>query len=118
MADGWRHWNGLLALGLVALAGCLPATAHAQRRHGCEAIVYVDANFEGGEWRVFHDEAELPAQWNDQISSIRVRSGVWEFYWDWDYVGELLRLRPGNYPFVGEHWNDQISSFRCVHPTD
>jgi len=111
--------NGWRAIALAAIAGALPfAAAHAQRRHGCEAIVYIDANFQGGAWRVFHDAFSVPPDWNDQISSIRIINGVWEFYIDWHYEGELLRLRPGNYPFVGERWNDQISSFRCIEPTD
>jgi hypothetical protein len=41
-----------------------------------------------------------------------------EFYWDIQYGGESMRLHPGHYNYVGDHWNDQISSFRCVHLTD
>jgi hypothetical protein len=42
---------------------------------------------------------------------------VWDFYWDANYQGEEFRTGPGGYAFVGEHWNDQLSSFRCVRPT-
>jgi hypothetical protein len=26
----------------------------------------------------------------------------------------MVELKPGEYRYVGAHWNDQISSFRCV----
>ncbi len=26
----------------------------------------------------------------------------------------MVELKPGEYSYVGNHWNDQISSFRCV----
>jgi hypothetical protein len=109
-----------IALAAFALAGAFAGAAplaEAQPRDGCEVIVYIDANFSGGVWHTTHDQYQVPPQWNDQISSIRVISGVWEFYFDWHYGGERMRLGPGSYPYVGDHWNDQISSFRCVHPT-
>ena len=94
------------ALALLAAAPHAPALA-------CDVIVYWDANFRGESLRSQGDMSYVGAHWNDQISSIRVLSGYWEFYWDADYRGEVLRLGPGNYPYVGDHWNDQISSLRC-----
>jgi hypothetical protein len=94
------------ALVLLAAAPQAPALA-------CEVIVYWDANFRGESLHAEGDMSYVGQHWNDQISSIRVLSGYWEFYWDADYRGEVLRLGPGEYAYVGDHWNDQISSFRC-----
>jgi hypothetical protein len=103
---------------LVAVAGAvslLVGGPHgaARAQGACDVVVYFDANFRGESWRTGADISYVGDHWNDQISSIRVLSGYWEFYWDADYRGEVLRYGPGNYPFVGDHWNDQISSFRC-----
>jgi len=94
------------ALALLTAAPQPPALA-------CEVIVYWDANFRGQSLHTDGDMSYVGDHWNDQISSIRVLSGLWEFYWDAGYRGEVLRYGPGNYPYVGDHWNDQISSFRC-----
>jgi hypothetical protein len=68
--------------------------------------------FDGEAWRTNDDQKDVGPHWNDRISSIVVVSGIWEFYWDQQYKGEVMTLPPGGYPFVGGHWNDQISSFR------
>ena len=54
--------------------------------------------------------------WNDQISSIQVLAGVWEFYEHADYKGEMVRYEPGAYN-LEPRWNDRISSLRCIQPT-
>ncbi len=102
------------AAALVSLFG-LSSAADAG---GCRVRVFWDANYGGESFATNHDVPWIGDHWNDQISSIRVISGVWDFYWDTNYGGERLHLHPGNYAYVGDHWNDQISSFRCVHPTD
>ncbi|HTZ34713.1 MAG TPA: beta/gamma crystallin-related protein [Stellaceae bacterium] len=96
---------------LLVAAPAAPAKAQV----GCDVIVYWDANFRGESWRTQRDQPYVGDHWNDQISSIRILSGYWEFFWDINYGGERLRLAPGDYAFVGNHWNDQISSFRCLH---
>jgi hypothetical protein len=85
---------------------------------GCDVTVFWDANFRGEAWRTHGDAPYVGDHWNDQISSIHVESGIWEFFFDAGYRGERMVLRPGNVSYVGDHWNDQISSFRCVRPTD
>jgi CubicO group peptidase (beta-lactamase class C family) len=84
---------------------------------GCEASVYWDGEFKGDMWRSTHDQTNLNGGWNDQISSIQIASGKWEFYADEKYGGKVLKLAPGRYPFLGDDWNDTISSFRCVEGT-
>lgn len=87
------------------------------KRSGCEVIVYWDSNYSGEAWRTTSDFLDIPSRWNDQISSIVVISGMWDFFWDRGYRGEVITLPPGAYPGLGPRWNDQISSFRCARPT-
>ena len=111
-----RRWFPMAAMVCVlvfSLTASGPATAQYGGRR-CQVIVFWDANFQGEQWRTTHDSYFVGQHWNDQISSIQVLSGVWEFYWDAAYKGEVMRLGPGSYGYVGDHWNDQISSFRCV----
>ncbi|MGA8398462.1 MAG: beta/gamma crystallin-related protein [Stellaceae bacterium] len=106
-----HNFRNLLAA--IASAVVLLAAAPQTPVQACEVIVYWDANFRGESLHTEGDMSFVGQHWNDQISSIRVLSGFWEFYWDADYRGEVLRLGPGSYPYVGDHWNDQISSLRC-----
>lgn len=55
-------------------------------------------------------------EWNDQIGSVQVVSGTWEFFSDDNYGGESMRLAPGDYRQLGESWQFQISSFMCSEP--
>ncbi len=109
--------TALLSVFAASSAAPPPAAAQYGGGRGCEVIVFWDANFQGEQWRTRRDAGFVGPHWNDQISSIQVMSGVWEFYWDADYQGEVMRRGPGSYAYVGDHWNDQISSFRCVRPT-
>jgi hypothetical protein len=109
-----KVWSAAASFAALVLAGTAVSTP---AQAGCSATVYFDANFRGESWHVRGDVPWVGNHWNDQISSVRIESGVWDFYFDKDYGGESERLRPGDYAFVGPHWNDQISSFRCVHPT-
>jgi CubicO group peptidase (beta-lactamase class C family) len=84
---------------------------------GCEVTVYWDDDFKGDLWRTTGDRSRLEGGWNDQISSIHVTSGNWEFYEHDNFGGKALKLGPGRYPRLVDGWNDTISSFRCVEPT-
>jgi CubicO group peptidase (beta-lactamase class C family) len=84
---------------------------------GCEVTVFWDDNFKGDLWRTTTDRTRLEGGWNDQISSIHVTSGNWEFFEHDSFGGKVLTLGPGRYPRLIEGWNDAISSFRCVDPT-
>ena len=114
--------TALLAIGATILAGAARAEPWpAPEPHGaepsCLIMVYWDINYGGESWRVDPDTPWVGVHWNDQISSVKVISGVWDFYFDANYEGESFRTGPGWYPYVGDHWNDQISSFRCERPT-
>ena len=110
---------------VLALAVLQAMPAHADpwpapdpvEARGCLIQVFWDIDYGGDSWTVTDDTPWVGDHWNDQISSVKVIAGVWDFYWDARYEGESFRTGPGAYRYVGDHWNDQLSSFRCVHPT-
>lgn len=91
-------------------------------------IVFKDADFP------FGDETfliSLPPRWgysyvgdhwNDQISSVIVLSGTWQFFEHAGFKGAHATVGPGWYTYVENSpfnmQNDSISSLRCIddHP--
>ena len=50
---------------------------------------------------------------NDVLSSIKVPAGpYWCAYTDPNYRGEMTSFSPGTHSYVGDYWNDRISSIR------
>jgi CubicO group peptidase (beta-lactamase class C family) len=84
---------------------------------GCEVIVYPQENFGGKPLRTNNDDKRLPEGYNDQISSIRIVSGQWDFYEHYSFNGRALKLGPGEYARLDGGWNSIISSLRCIEPT-
>ena len=109
----WAQNSATGGVGMLTVEGVRQAAGQTNRR-GCDVAVYRDPNYSGEAWRTSEDQLSAGPHWSKQISSIVVISGVWDFYWDANYHGEVITLPPGPYPYVGDHWNDKISSFRCV----
>lgn len=79
--------------------------------------IFVDSNFSGTTSGVLdQDYAYISDFWNDQISSIKVYSGTWEFFEHANFQGRSFQLTPGEYAWVTDEWNDLISSFKQVEP--
>jgi hypothetical protein len=81
-----------------------------------ELVVYWDINFGGESWRTNLNYSYVGDHWNDQISSIIVVSGTWQFWRDAGFSGvgdSPWILTPGYYPWVEAVGipNDTISSF-------
>jgi len=57
------------------------------------------------------------AGWLNEISSVQVQTGTWEFYADENFGGASMRLSPGQYPNLAPEWTKHIGSFQCVEPT-
>jgi uncharacterized protein YkwD len=75
--------------------------------------IFTDCNFSGTtSGSLDQDYSSIGDFWNDKISSIKIYSGVWEFFEHVNYQGRSFRLQPGNYPVLSEGWNDVISSFK------
>jgi hypothetical protein len=84
-----------------------------------EVVVYWDANWGGESWRTNLNELYVGDHWNDQISSIIVVSGTWQFFEHANFGGAASHpIGPGYYSFVESPVvniaNDSISSFRVV----
>jgi uncharacterized protein YkwD len=77
--------------------------------------IFVDANFSGATSGILaQGYSYIGDFWNDQISSIKVYSGSWEFFEHANFQGRSFRLTPGEYAWVTNEWNDLISSFKPV----
>jgi hypothetical protein len=75
--------------------------------------IFTDANFSGTtSGNIDSEFASIGDFWNDQISSIKVYSGTWEFFEHTNFQGRSFRLEPGEYASVPNGWNDAISSFK------
>lgn len=105
----------LLALPVLLLLPCAD-DARAQGA-GCDVTIYQHAQFAGAARRFTGDVPWVGDAWNDQVSSIVISAGVWQFFQHARYEGAVMTLRPGAVGYVGDRWNDQISSFRCVQGT-
>jgi len=79
--------------------------------------IFVDSQFSGtSSGNLNQDYPSVGEFWNDQISSIKVYTGTWEFFEHTNFQGRSFRLTPGEYPWVTYEWNDLISSFKRVDP--
>src|SRR5262249_37076462 len=54
--------------------------------------------------------------WQNQIASIQVQSGTWDFYSEENFGGEAMRLTPGPYAALAPEWTKRIGSVMCGPP--
>jgi len=84
----------------------------------CEMTIFADPNFGGLSAPTAENQAALSqAGWLNEISSVQVQSGTWEFYADENFGGASMRLTPGTYPNLAPEWTKRIGSFQCVEPS-
>jgi hypothetical protein len=83
----------------------------------CQVVIYGDADFHGLSGATSTSQPILSdTGWKDEISSIQVQSGTWDFFSDENFGGESIRMAAGNYPMLAPEWNRKIGSFMCVEP--
>jgi hypothetical protein len=83
----------------------------------CEVTIYSDPNFGGTGVTTGEEQPALSQSgWQNQIASIQVKSGTWDFFSDENYTGPPIRLQPGPYQDLGPEWTKKIGSFMCVQP--
>jgi hypothetical protein len=81
----------------------------------CEVTVYSEPNFAGQDATTGEEQPALSQTgWQDQIVSVQVKSGVWDFFSEENFGGNNMRLRPGSYQDLGPEWSKKINSFMCV----
>ena len=84
----------------------------------CQMTIFAEPNFAGAAAPTSEAQAALgEAGWLNEISSIQVQSGEWEFYPEENFGGVSMRLDPGDYPNLAPEWTKHIGSFQCVQPT-
>jgi hypothetical protein len=84
---------------------------------GCELLIYSETNFQGLSSPVDENQASLEEEgWKNEIASIEIKSGTWDFYSDEDFGGEMMRLGAGTYPTLDPKWSKHIGSFMCSAP--
>src|SRR5436190_2193370 len=83
----------------------------------CEISIYSEPNF-GGTNATATDEQPTLSEigWQNQIASVQVKSGTWDFFSDQQFTGETMRLAPGSYADLGPQWTKRAGSFMCVQP--
>ena len=85
---------------------------------GCLVEIFSDANFAGETSETTEAQPDLEqVGWEDAITSVQVRMGVWDFFSEPDFAGETIRLEPGSYPVLPKEWLNRINSFMCSEPT-
>jgi Beta/Gamma crystallin len=95
-----------------------PPPPPAPANGSCEMTIYADPNFAGTAAPTAENQPALgQAGWLNEISSVQVQSGTWEFYADENFGGASMRLDPGPYPNLPPEWTKRIGSFQCVQPT-
>jgi hypothetical protein len=55
------------------------------------------------------------AGWKNEIASVQVKAGTWDFFAEDDFGGEAMRLPPGTYADLGP-WTKKVGSFMCSQP--
>ncbi len=76
-----------------------PPLPPAPANGSCEMTIFADPNFGGLSAPTSENQPTLSqAGWMNEISSVQVQSGTWEFYADENFGGVSMRLSPGTYP--------------------
>ena len=83
----------------------------------CQVTIFADNNFAGASAPTGDNQPALSQTgWRNEISSIQVQAGTWDFFTDENFGGEQIRLPAGPYPLLAPEWNKKIGSFMCVQP--
>ena len=81
----------------------------------CTVAFYSDPNLTGKAEETGDNQPRLDLNgWQNQISSLLIKSGTWDFYSELEYKGQVIRLAPGSYPVLEAQWTKRIGSFMCV----
>ena len=93
-----------------------PPPAFAQSG-ACQMTIFSQPNFTGLSAPTEDSQQALSqAGWRNEISSIQVQAGTWDFFSEENFGGESMRLSAGPYPMLAPEWSKRIGSFMCVQP--
>jgi hypothetical protein len=83
----------------------------------CQTTIYSEPSFAGNSAPTGDSQPSLSQSgWRNEISSVVVGAGVWEFFSDENFTGESMLLPPGTYATLPAEWTRRIGSFMCVRP--
>jgi hypothetical protein len=83
----------------------------------CQISIYSEPNFGGTNASASEEQPRLNENgWQNQIASVKVAAGTWDFFSAPEFTGETMRLAPGDYPNLGPEWSKKAGSFMCVQP--
>ena len=83
----------------------------------CEISIFSEPNFAGTNATASDEQPNLDEiGWQNQIASVQVQSGTWDFFSDQQFTGETMRLAPGEYADLGPQWAKHSGSLMCVQP--
>jgi len=83
----------------------------------CQVTIFSERNFTGASAPTGDSQPNLSQTgWRNEISSIQVQAGTWDFFSDENFGGESMRLAAGPYPILSPEWSKRIGSFMCVQP--
>jgi beta/gamma crystallin len=83
----------------------------------CEVSIFSEPGFRGTNATSADEQPYLSELgWRDQVASIKVVSGTWDFFTGEDFTGEVARFPPGEYPELAPEWSRKAGSFMCVQP--
>jgi Beta/Gamma crystallin len=95
----------------------LPPPPQPAENGACQTTIYAEPNFAGNSAPTGDSQPSLSQTgWRNEISSIVVGAGTWDFFSDENFGGESMRLTPGTYPTLSAEWTKRIGSFMCVQP--
>jgi beta/gamma crystallin len=84
---------------------------------GCELLIYAEEIFKGLSAPSTENQDALSEDgWQNEIASLEIKKGTWDFYSDEGYAGEMMRLGAGSYPKLDPKWSKNIGSFLCSTP--
>jgi Beta/Gamma crystallin len=100
-----------------AAAAPLPPPPALMQSGTCELTIFSDPNFAGLSAPTSDNQPLLSQTgWQNEISSVQIQSGTWDFFSGENFGGESMRLTSGQYPTLVPEWTKRIGSFMCVAP--
>ena len=119
-----RAASAAAAFASLCLLAAQPAAARDWLRQdvkdmpkGCRVTVYEEPDFKGARWSTTNGWQVIGWEFNDKIRSIKVTSGVWQFYREDHFQHQIETLYPGHYGRLTPTVDNVIGSFRCARAT-
>jgi hypothetical protein len=83
----------------------------------CQVTIFSQPNFAGLSAPTSDSQPDLSQTgWRNEVSSIQVQAGTWDFFSEENFGGQSMRLSAGTYPMLEPEWSKRIGSFMCVQP--